>query len=294
MQIERDDYDFGNNAPGNLLRATVTNYAATTAMVSAHVVDKPSSVIVYSDAGKTVRVAETDYGYDSPSATATSGVISHGVSCNCGNLTQQSQWLSSSGTMLTTTYTNDDTGQRLSMTDRRGNQTTYSYADSYSSGAPSGPTNAYVTTVTHPPTNGVSHIEKFSYAYASGKVTSSTDQNNLVTTYKYVDNLARLTETDLPDGGITSVAYNDAAYNPSTPSPSVTTSKKINASTTAVSVSAMDGLGHVVRNEGNFRSARHRLYGHCLRRNGACLYGFQSVSLRSRPDYQFGNNYLCL
>src|SRR2546427_5856599 len=246
LQIEQDDYDFGAGAPGSFLRATVTDYAT---FGTNHIVDKPSSVIVYSDAAKTIKVAETDFTYDNPVGTATSGIVQHVTGCNCGNLTQESRWVNSGGTTLNTTFTNDDTGQRLSMTDPRRNQTTYSYADSYSSGTPPGPTNAYLTTVTHRQPSGVNHIEHFAYAYASGEVTSSTDQNNLVTTYKYVDNLARLTETDFPDGGVTTIAYNDNAYNPSTPSPSVTTTKKINTTTNLVTLSAMDGLGHVLRNE---------------------------------------------
>jgi len=249
MEIERDDYDFGTtappNPPGPLLRKTVTTYATFGAN---HIVDKPSKVQVYDSTGTNL-VAETDYTFDTPAGTATSGIVHHGTGCNCGNLTAQSQWLNGSGSKLTTNFTNDDTGQRLSMTDPRGNQTTYSYTDSYSSGTPPGPTNAYLTTVTHPQTSGVSHVEHFAYAYASGEVTSSTDQNNLVTTYKYVDNLARLTETDFPDGGVTTIAYNDNAYNPSTPSPSVTTTKKINTATNLVTLSAMDGLGHVLRSE---------------------------------------------
>ena len=247
MPTEQDDYDFGTTWPpssASLLRATVTNYAT---FGTNHIVDKPSSAIVYSDAAHTNKVAETDYTYDNPVGTTTSGIVQHVSGCNCANLTKTAKWLNSSGTTLSTTYTNDDTGQGLSMTDPRGNQTTYSYTDSYSSGTPPGPTNAYLTQVTHPNT-GVAHIEKFSYAYASGEVTSSTDQNNLVTNYKYVDNLARLTETDLPDGGVTTIAYNDTAYNPSTPSPSVTTTKKINTTTNLVSVVATDGLGHVVTN----------------------------------------------
>jgi RHS repeat-associated protein len=244
METEHDDYDFPTAS--SFLRATVTSYATSTNMATYHVIDKPASVIVYSDSAKTNRVAETDYTYDIPLGTTTSGIVQHLANCNCGNLTKQSQWLNTTGTTLNTTFTNDDTGQRLSMTDPRGNQTTYSYTDSFSSGTPPGPTNAYLTTVTHPQTSGVNHIEKFAYAYASGEVTSSTDQNNLVTNYKYVDNLARLTETDSPDGGVTSVSYNDSAYNPSTPSPSVTTTKKINGTTNLVAVSAMDGLGHVL------------------------------------------------
>jgi RHS repeat-associated protein len=208
--------------------------------------DRPASVVIN---GNGTQTAETDYAYDIPVGTTTSGIVQHFTGCNCGNVTKQSQWANSSGATLNTTFTNDDTGQRLTMTDPRGNQTTYSYTDSYSSGAPSGPTNAYLTTLTLPSTANAAHIEKFSYAYASGEVTSSTDQNNLVTSYKYVDNLARLTETDSPDGGVTSISYNDSPYNPSSPSPSVTTTKKINSTSSFVIVKALDGIGHAVRTE---------------------------------------------
>jgi RHS repeat-associated protein len=262
LETEHDDYDFGTSAPtlpacaagapagaasGPTLRKTLTTYATNTNMALNHVIDKPASVVVTD--GNNNRVAETDYTYDTPVGTTTSGIAQHPSTCNCGNLTEQSQWLNTSSTTINTTYTNDDTGQRLSMTDPRGNQTTYSYTDNYSSGSPTSPTNAYLTTATYPQTSGVSHIQKYAYAYASGEVTSSTDQNNLVTYYKYVDSLARLTETDLPDGGVTSNAYNDSAYSPSTPSPSVTTTKTINTTASEVSIKAFDGLGHPVRSE---------------------------------------------
>ena len=256
LVTEKDDYDFGSGTPsqgctsppsgavsGGILRKTVTNYATFNA--SLHILDKPSSVIVYNGSGG--KAAETDYTYDNPLGQGTSGIVQHITGCNCGNLTKQAQWLNSSGATLTTSFTNDDTGQRLTMTDPAGNQTTYSYTDNYSSGSPPGPTNAYLTKITYPSTANANHIEQFSYAYASGEVTSSIDQNNLTTTYKYNDNLARLTETDFPDGGQTLLSYNDAPYNPSTPSPSVTTTKKINAAASVVSVAAMDGLGHHVR-----------------------------------------------
>src|SRR6266704_2170936 len=168
LETERDEYDFGMSAPtlptcasgvptgtvsGPLLRKTVTSYAT---FGTNHIVDKPSKVQVYDGTGTNL-IAETNYTYDTPGGTVTSGIVQHGAGCNCGNLTVQSQWLNSSGATLGTNFTNDDTGQRLSMTDARGNQTTYSYTDSYSSGTPPGPTNAYLTTVTYPNT-GVAHV----------------------------------------------------------------------------------------------------------------------------------------
>ena len=250
MVTEQDDYDFGTtalpNPPGPLLKKTVTSYAS---FGSNHIVDKPANVKTYDSTGSTL-VAETDFGYDETVPTSVASVVQHSGGCQCGNATTVSVWVNSSGTKLKTTHTYDTTGQVLSTTDPALNATTYSYADSFSSGGPTGGvSNAYVTTVTHPQTSGIGHVEHFSYAYASGEVTSSTDQNNLVTSYKYNDSLARLTETDSPDGGMTTISYNDAAYNPSTPSPSITTTKKINYSTNVVTVSAMDGLGHVVRKE---------------------------------------------
>ncbi|HXX19881.1 MAG TPA: RHS repeat-associated core domain-containing protein [Candidatus Acidoferrum sp.] len=142
----------------------------------------------------------------------------------------------------TTTYTYDETGQQLSMTDPRGNTTQYSYADSYTSGTPPGNTNAYLTQVTYPQTNGVAHVEHHSYGYADGQMTQTKDENSQITTYKYNDSFGRLTETDYPGGGVTTLSYNDA---PSTPS--ITTSKKVNSSQTLTSVSVKDGLGHVTQ-----------------------------------------------
>src|SRR5262249_51211292 len=126
MQTEQDDYDFGLG----FLRATVTSYATTSGMPAAHVIDKPATVTVYADAGKTVKAAETDFTYDIPIGSATSGIVHHGTGCNCGNVTKISRWVNSTGATVNTTFTNDDTGQRLSMTDPRGNITNYSYADS--------------------------------------------------------------------------------------------------------------------------------------------------------------------
>jgi len=278
---DKQEYDYGAGAPGPLLRNTVTKYqsfAATPIYPSASsIFNKPCQNIVYDGSGN--RYSETDYYYDGGTAlcpstaptqtlSGTGGYTGHdetnyGVSSTAprGNLTQKTQW-GSTGTSPVTTYTYDETGQALSMKDPCGNATcgdmtgtshttTYSYADSYSSGTPPGATNAYLTKKTDP----LGHIVTFAYGYADGQLTSSTDANNQTTTYKYntkpagcsyQDQFDRLTETDYPDGGITTYCYNDTPYNASTPSPSVTTTKSISASLNEVNVAAFDGLGHTV------------------------------------------------
>src|SRR5579885_3216119 len=154
----------------------------------------------------------------------------------------------------TTTYAYDETGQITSSTDGCGNSTCadmtasghttqYSYADNYSScggAAPPVPaSNAYLTRTI----DALGHIRSFCYGYDDGQLRGSTDENSQTTLYKYNDPFRRLTETDYPDGGQTTVSYSDAP-----PSPSVTTSRKINtAGQYLTSTSIMDGLGRTTQ-----------------------------------------------
>ena len=48
-------------------------------------------------------------------------------------------------------------------------------------------TNAYLTQITDPTTNGVGHLEKFSYGYNDGELTQSADENSQPTYYRYND-----------------------------------------------------------------------------------------------------------
>jgi YD repeat-containing protein len=250
--IETDEYDLGTTSPspapcttapagtqaGALIRKTTTSYAA----FAAHIVDLPATVITYDGSGN--RVAETDIYYDQTGITNRGNPTT--ITKRCFSLPGGSACPQGNST---TTFTYDSSGQMLTMTDPRANQTSYSYADSYSScggsAPPTSPSDAYLSQITYPQTNGISHIVKNCYDYTSGLLLSSTDQNNLVTSYKYVDSLNRLTEIDFPDGGKTTLAYNDTP-----PSPTVTTSKKINnTGLTITTVAVSDGLGHVTQSQ---------------------------------------------
>lgn len=252
---ETDSYDLGtsavtlpgcaNNVPsgtvaGGLLRKTTKTYATFAA--GYNIVDLPSAVITYDGSGN--RVAETDTSYDQTGGSNRGNPttitkqcfnISGGAACPQGN--------------SSTIFTYDSNGQMLTMKDPKGNTTSYSYTDSYSScgghAPPTSPSDAYLTQITYPQTNGVNHIVSFCYDYTSGLMLSSTDENNLTTTYTFADSLDRLTKTSYPDGGQTTISYNDTP-----PTPTVTTSKKINSSgLTVTSTAVQDGLGHVTETQ---------------------------------------------
>ncbi len=263
---ETDEYDYGQGAPGPLLRKTVTNYTTFPATpiypFALSILDRPSSVITYDGTGN--RVAETDYAYDQTSVASASATQHDETNYsaaynNRGNATTVTKQCFPSCTNAVTTLTYDETGQVLTAVDACGNAacgdmtgtnhtTTYSYADSYtvlSGGAnvsytPTSNTNAFLTQITDP----LTHTQNFTYDFNNGQLTVSKDPNALSTTYIYNDSLARPTQANSPDGGQTTVSYSDNA-----PSPSVTTTKKLTGSSNLVSVTAMDGIGHTIQTQ---------------------------------------------
>ncbi|MFI5059045.1 MAG: RHS repeat-associated core domain-containing protein [Candidatus Acidiferrales bacterium] len=263
---EKDEYDFGPGAKGSLLRKTVQNYAGFPATpifpASPSILDRPCQIVV--NGGNGSRVAETDYFYDNGSTTTPCGApgtpsvagvayltgeddTNYNSTAPRGNVTTATHKCFPSCADAVTTYAYDEGGQVVSTTDSNANTTQYSYADNYTAGTgtPSGSTDAYLTKITRPAVNGVSHVQSFSYAYSDGQLTTATDENGQPTKYFYNDSLRRLTETDYPDGGQTTLSYNDSA-----PSPTVTTSRKMNTSGQSISsLGVMDGLGHVVQTQ---------------------------------------------
>jgi RHS repeat-associated protein len=236
-------------------RETVTTYYDSFA-------NAPATVKIYLNGASGTLESETDYSYDQSSTSSASAINHDGTNygpsstiprANATTVVRkclQSAPACSSGNP-TTTYSYDETGQVTSMKDPNGNTTQYSHADSYTSGTPPGQTNAYLTKET----NALGYFTSFAYGYSDGQLTRYTDLNTQITNYTYntppsgctfPDGWDRLSQVKYPDGGTTSYCYNDAAYNPSTPSPSVTTTKKINSASNYVSTAAFDGTGHTV------------------------------------------------
>ena len=243
---------------GPLRRQTTTAYHPffswnPPSWTGTHIVTAPDSSTVAD--GSNVTASQTLFTYDQ-NVLQTSGAINlTNTGTTRANATTV-RHLTSGSTYATITYNYFDTGQVASMSDACGNTTcsdmtgtnhtaTFSYADNYASGTgtPTGQTNAYLTQVTHPNT-GVAHVEKFTWGFNDGLLRTTTDQNNLVTTYAYADPLLRLTSITAPDGGQTTVSYNDTA-----PSPTMTVTKTINASQSITTATKRDGMGHTVQTQ---------------------------------------------
>lgn len=162
-------YDYGSGAAGSLLNTKTTNYEwqlqSSSTYLNANLMNLPSSVVTTDGGGN--KAAETDYYYDqSPSP---SGAF--------GNLTSTVQWLNT-GTSLTSQAAYNSQGMPTSTTDAKQNTTTIAYDTTYG---------VFPITVTHPPTNGISHIDHYVFDSNTGLTTSHTDWNGNATTYSYIN-----------------------------------------------------------------------------------------------------------
>jgi RHS repeat-associated protein len=283
LPIDVTEYDYGQvssacTPPGSSvlpIRETVTAYQsfANTPLFPYYALqDRPSSVKVYGAvAGNKTLLEETDYAYDGVTPQGLTqtpyghdetnfGSTSTAPRGNLTTVTRKCFVGSQNCANSVTNYAYDTTGQALSVQDANLNTTTYNYTDNYTTDDGSPPsgytTNAFVTKITRPATNGVSHITTFQYGFNDGKLRLTTDENNQQTKYCYwtggcsnssFDPFVRLTQISYPDGGKSNFTYNDSPYNSSTPSPSMTTTKAMTASTNLTSLVAYDGLGHTVR-----------------------------------------------
>ena len=342
------EYDFGQisstavcqNGPtvpsATPFRETVTSYksfAATPIFPSApSIYDRPSTLVINDPTG--IPFAETDYSYDENSVlcagspncfTATGHDASYSVSYNNrGNATTvRKRCLKGCSTDAARTYIYDETGHVVSMTDPCGNSscsdmvgsnhvTKYSFGDNYSwcgGAAPTGATNAYVTMIT----DALGHSQSFCYGYDDGQLRGFRDEsNNLTTSYTYnspplgcsSDGLDRLTSATSPDGGSTTYCYNDT---PS--SPTVTTTKAINAAQSIVAVSVKDGVGHTTQtqlsdtNQGTIYtdtaydglgrvysvSNPHRAAGDGTSTPGTTTYGYDALGRKTSETYPDGS-----
>jgi|GEM_PF-1765202 len=238
LTTETDEYDFGNNQPGPLLRKDLTSYAT----LSNNILDRPQRVIVCAPGGSDsdcngsgTKVSLTSFGYDETSL-ASSGDTQHvAITGSRGNLTSVHRWLNPGNTTVDTKYTYDDAGNVLTVTDPLSHQTSFVYGDC---------NGGFVTKTVLPDTGSapVHHVTLSSHDCNTGLQLSSTDQNGNVTNYTYDAMLRPLTITLPADGSgstpKTTFAYPDAN--------TVKVQKSITASVSDSVTGVSDGLGRTI------------------------------------------------
>jgi RHS repeat-associated protein len=218
--INEKQYDYGQGAPGTLVKQTSTSYtwqsgtnANSAAYLAANILDMPASVTTQDASAN--RCAETDYTYDESQYLTASGFGSasqHGAAPNAvrGNVTTTTQWLAPlipsstscqlpSGASWSTISTHSnwyDTGELYQAIDALGNPTTHTYDPRLWGAYSTLTTNALGQTI-----GGV-------YDFNSGLLTSLTDANHKTSTFFY-DNMFRITQANFPDGGQTNFYYTD-------------------------------------------------------------------------------------
>jgi RHS repeat-associated protein len=250
-------YDWGQGAPGPLLRETDTTYQwqADSRYLDAHILEAPATVIVKDGNGN--QLSRTDYTYDEPAYLQTyTGALPAGTRAAApnpvrGNGTSTSRWLNTSTSPVISHNAWFDTGAMAQAVDPLGHTTSYSQDPVYAG--------TYVTKTC----NALNQCVSGTYDFANGMLTHYTDENAATQasgntpgdpahTYTYTyDFLSRMTSAVFPDGGQMIFTY---------PSPNeVDRQKRVNATTTETSVLIVDGLGRVTRKQHNMPSGAAKI-----------------------------------
>ncbi|HET9364697.1 MAG TPA: hypothetical protein VFP71_06840, partial [Candidatus Angelobacter sp.] len=239
------EYDYGQGAPGALLRQTKTTYQwqVNSAYLTANMLDLPATVQVLDGAGHLC--SETDYTYDEAAPTAPSPAITtqHTSAPGAvrGNLTTTTHKLSATPCQASASWTNVishsawfDTGELQSSADPLGHTTSHLYDSVFVGAYPTQTTNALGQNVFG------------GYDLNTGLLTSFTDQNGLTSNFSYDQYwrfLQALGPVDSANGSQRSTTtFSYTAHQGTTPA-AVNRTKSVTTALTDSASSKFDGLG---------------------------------------------------
>jgi RHS repeat-associated protein len=207
---------------------------------SANILDKPARVRTYAtamstDGGGSNLKQETDYYYDGQSNSTPPAK---------GNLTSEVQSINASSS-ITTSYTYDSYGNKLTETDGNGNPTTWTYDSTY---------HTYPATLTDPIT---SLMQSYTYDPGTNNILTTTNVNGQVTT-NYYDIFKRLISVVKPGDtqGSPSITYQYNSWGTQN-SQNVETIIKIDSTHSIWSADYFDGLGRVVQSQNESATTGH-------------------------------------
>src|SRR6266849_4168349 len=208
--IATREYDWGTNAPGPLLRQTLTTYQwqVSSAYLTANLLNLPATVKVLDGAGHLC--AETDYFYDeagylttpSPAITTQHTTAPWTVR---GNLTTVTHQLSSTPCAANATWTSVsshtswyDTGEVQSSTDPLGHTTTHFYDSAYAGAYPTKTCNAKSQCVSGTYDFNTGLLTSLTNANATQQASGNTPGDAAHTTNFNYDNRWRMTSVLAP------------------------------------------------------------------------------------------------
>ncbi|HEV3481437.1 MAG TPA: hypothetical protein VGR97_03825, partial [Candidatus Acidoferrales bacterium] len=225
------EYDFGSGGRGALIRTTNLTYNTSANYTSVNIRDLLISKQITNSSGSVVY--RQDATYDGAAlGNCPTGVAQHDdTDYPCafayrGNPTSVTTYLTPSGPSgpVTKNFTYDIFGNLLTAQLNCCQSKTWTYSTSTNYSEPDSVTSGTSPTLTTSATY-----------YANGLIKTSTDENNLVTTFNYDPSL-RPTVVSQTNGESISHSYNDASF-------MTTTTTTIDASKSSQQVTAVDGLG---------------------------------------------------
>jgi len=236
--------DYGNGSTGGTLSTTAYDYLAfhNPTALNENMLDRPWSVSTTD--GITGQQTSTTYGYDETavvSGNATSGWDSSLASSWVrGNQTSIHHFWDTSNVNLTTTAAYTNTGLVSSITEPANTSisvastTSYSYGSQYDGALLTGITDA------------LGHPSSFAYNFANGLLASSTDQNDITTSFTYDPDERILSETS--PGGSHNLPLN-IAYTYPTINTDIKTIIHSSAVQPEVVTTTYDGLGRFIKSD---------------------------------------------
>jgi RHS repeat-associated protein len=229
------EYDFGLQ----LKRHTVTTYLNSN-NTTHHILNLPTQILVKDGSGNTI--ARTDMAYDGTALTSVTGAANHDdvgypasftVRGNLASVTRYGNAGAGTGA-FTRSFYYDSLGNLLTAQLDCCNQKTFNFTVNTQWSFPD--------SITRGPSGGPQFTTSYTYDPDSSLLLASTDENGQQTQYRY-DSMGRPTQVLLPPQNGASVQLN-TAYDDAAASPTVTQSSTAN---NAVTVTTLDGLGHVLQ-----------------------------------------------